>query len=177
MHDMIFFQNALRKSPDAIAVVKGSAAYPKLRGTVQLRQLSDGVLLTSWVQGLPQGSGDCPANVFGFHIHEGKSCTGNNKDPFADAGTHFNPKNCPHPAHAGDLPPLFGNRGDAYLSFFTDRFTVAQVIGRTVIIHSHPDDFKSQPAGDSGEKIACGVIQRSSFPQPRPGCTKTVPCR
>jgi Cu-Zn family superoxide dismutase len=94
------------------------------------------------------------------HIHEGGKCSGNENDPFADAGTHFNPYNCAHPEHAGDLPPLFGNKGYAWSSVLTNRFTVSDVIGRTVIIHSRPDDFTTQPAGNSGEKIACGVIRR-----------------
>ena len=49
-------------------------------------------------------------------------------------------------------------RGNAYLSVKTDRFSVSDVIGRTVVVHSNPDDFHSQPAGNAGTKIACGVI-------------------
>jgi Cu-Zn family superoxide dismutase len=96
-----------------------------------------------------------------MHIHEGRSCTGNAADPFADTGGHFNPKNQPHPLHAGDLPPLFSNGGFGYYSFFTARFRPAEIIGRTVVIHSGPDDFKTQPAGDSGSKIACGVVEKT----------------
>lgn len=66
-----------------------------------------------------------------------------------------------HPEHAGDLPPLIRCRGNAYLSFRTDRFSVNEIIGRTVVIHSDPDDFHTQPAGNAGKKIACGVIQKS----------------
>ncbi|WP_283608778.1 superoxide dismutase family protein [Faecalispora anaeroviscerum] len=174
MLDFNTLQNTGRRTPDAHAVIKGSAAYPELCGTVRLHQMADGVLVSALIHGLPQGKGSCPVNVFGFHIHEGKACTGNDKDPFADSGGHFNPGNCPHPAHAGDMPPLFGNQGTAYLSFFTDRFTVSQVIGRTVIIHSHPDDFTTQPSGDSGTKIACGLIERTGQ-QPRRGCAAVRP--
>ena len=46
------------------------------------------------------------------------------------------------------------------MNFLTDRFTLKEIIGRTVVIHSMPDDFTSQPSGNSGEKIACGVIKR-----------------
>ena len=73
--------------------------------------------------------------------------------------THYNPKDCPHPYHAGDMPPLFGNNGEAFMAFMTDRFTVEEIIGKTVIIHSNPDDFTTQPGGNSGEKIACGKIK------------------
>ena len=68
---------------------------------------------------------------------------------------------CEHPNHAGDLPPLFGNNGFALSLFLTNRFTVDEVIGRTIIIHDHPDDFTTQPSGNSGTKIACGVIRRN----------------
>lgn len=151
-------QEILKKAPDARAAMTGGPEYPKLQGTVSFYQTSNGVLLAAQIHGLPVGPGPCPADVFGFHIHEGTACSGTREDPFADAGGHFNPHGCPHPAHAGDLPPLFGNQGYAFLAFFTDRFSVNEVIGRTVIIHAHPDDFTTQPSGNSGAKIACGRI-------------------
>ncbi len=151
-------QNLLKRPPDAHATIKGSQSFPNINGMVFFYQLMDGVLLIAQVNGLPQGSGVCSANVFGFHIHEGSSCTGNTEDPFANAGSHYNPKNCPHPAHAGDLPPLFGNHGYAFMAFITDKFSVNEVTGRTVIVHSSPDDFTTQPSGNSGAKIACGQI-------------------
>ena len=80
-------------------------------------------------------------------------------DPFPLSGAHYNPGACEHPHHAGDLPPLFGCNGYAMSVFLTDRFLVDDVIGKTLIIHDRPDDFKTQPAGNAGEKIACGVIQ------------------
>jgi Cu-Zn family superoxide dismutase len=61
--------------------------------------------------------------------------------------------------HAGDLPPLLACNGEAYLAVLTGRFRVKDVMGKTVVIHSRPDDFRSQPSGDAGEKIACGVIR------------------
>lgn len=80
-------------------------------------------------------------------------------EPFPLSGAHYNPGECEHPHHAGDLPPLFGCNGYAMSVFLTDRFLVDDVIGKTLILHDRPDDFKTQPAGDAGEKIACGVIQ------------------
>ena len=151
-------QNLLKRPPDAHAAVKGSPNFPNINGMVFFYQLSDGVLLIAQVHGLPHGPEVCSADVFGFHIHEGSSCTGNTEDPFASAGKHYNPNNCPHPAHAGDLPPLFGNQGYAFMMFITDRFLVNEVIGRTVIVHLSPDDFTTQPSGNSGTKIACGQI-------------------
>ena len=75
----------------------------------------------------------------------GKHGTGTAADPFADAGMHLNPNNCPHPYHAGDMPPLFGVNGRALLIFATNRFRIPQIIGKTVIIHARPDDFVTQP--------------------------------
>lgn len=81
-------------------------------------------------------------------------------NPFADVMTHYDPNGCGHLYHAGDLLPLFGNDGLAFCAFLTNRFPVDEVIGRTVIVHDHPDDFTTQPSGNSGTKIACGVIRR-----------------
>jgi Cu-Zn family superoxide dismutase len=83
---------------------------------------------------------------------------GDPENPFLAAGEHWNPDDQPHGNHAGDFPVLFSNHGLGELCFFTDRFKVWQVIGRSVIIHENPDDFRSQPSGDSGRRIACGVI-------------------
>ena len=102
----------------------------------------------------------CGQRIFGFHIHEGTRCSGTSVDHFADAGYHYNPSNCPHPMHAGDLPPLFVNNGRAWFATITPQFTVSDVIGHTVIVHSDPDDFHTRPSGNSGEKIACGMIKR-----------------
>ena len=102
----------------------------------------------------------CGQRIFGFHIHEGTRCSGTSVDHFADAGSHYNPSNCPHPRHAGDLPPLFVNNGRAWFATITPQFTVSDVIGHTVIVHSDPDDFHTRPSGNSGEKIACGMIKR-----------------
>lgn len=148
--------SCLQKRPAAYARINGSRYYPDISGIVRFYQNKDGVLLVADVHGLP----DTPESVFAFHIHEGSQCTGNAQDPFADAGGHFNPGRVPHPQHAGDLPPLFGNGGYAFLAFLTSRFSVNEIINRTIVIHAMPDDFTTQPSGNSGEKIACGQIRR-----------------
>ena len=97
-------------------------------------------------------------NFFGFHIHEGTSCSGNIEDEFANANGHYNPNKCPHPYHLGDLPPLIENNGHAYMSILINKFKLEDIIGKVIIIHDMPDDFTSQPSGNSGTKIACRKI-------------------
>lgn len=143
---------------NAYAIIRGSRDYPKINGIVRFRQTNKGVLVSAEIRGLPAGGGKCAEDIFGFHIHEGRKCERTQNDMFGEAMAHYNPDNCPHPSHSGDLPPLFGNKGYAIMSVLTDRFTVGKIIGRVVIIHDHPDDFTTQPSGNSGKKIACGVI-------------------
>lgn len=136
--------------PAAIARVRGDKENELLRGTVKFYQLRGGVLVVAEITGLPRNG------FFAFHIHEGASCTGAG---FADTRGHYNPTQMQHPMHAGDLPPLLSGGGSAYMAVRTDRFALRDVIGRTVVIHSGTDDFHTQPAGNPGRKIACGVIR------------------
>lgn len=154
----------LRRRPAAAAILRGSPRREGLHGTVRFYQTREGVLVAAEIFGLPTEADPCYAGVFGFHIHEGISCgyaDGHAADPFPGTAAHYNPGRCPHPAHAGDLPPLFGAGGYAVSIFLTDRFTVSEVVGRTVVIHEKSDDFMTQPAGGSGRKIACGEIRRT----------------
>ena len=139
--------------PNVVAYIRGSDEVPELSGEVKFYQNSNFVFVTADINGLPKTS----TGFFGFHIHEGNSCAG--KD-FANTKSHYNPANSPHPSHAGDLPPLLYSSGGAYLAFTTDRFTLRDIIGRTVVIHNKPDDFTTQPSGNAGTKIGCGVIKR-----------------
>lgn len=147
------FLDELEDAPSAAAVLRGAALYPDLKGKVRFFQTDAGVIVWADIAGLPKQ--DACGGVFGFHIHEGMSCGG---DDFAETKGHFNPSNCAHPYHAGDLPPLFSNDGHAWMMVLTNRFRLEEIIGRTVVIHAKPDDFMTQPAGNSGMKIACGVI-------------------
>lgn len=155
MNTIIFGRN-----PRASAQIKGSRDYPSIRGTMSFYETDAGIVVLTQVSGLPQESDMCRGGVFACHIHEGASCTGTDTDPFADAGTHYNPKGCPHPYHAGDMPPLFAAGAVAFSAFLTDRFNINEIIGKTVIIHSMPDDFTTQPSGNAGSKIACGVVRK-----------------
>lgn len=147
--------------PDATAKIVGSSDHPSIRGKVRFYQTDKGVLVSAEIGGLPVSLENSGNDIFAFHIHDGNSCTGNAADPFTNALTHYNPDNQPHPYHAGDLPPLFGNNGYAWMKVLTDRFTVDDVLGKTILIHSAPDDFTTQPAGNPGAKIACGLIRKA----------------
>ena len=144
----------LNRQPEHYARLKGNADHPDIEGMVLFYRFRRGTVVVADITGLPTDG----MNIFGFHIHEGFSCTGNAEDVFADTKGHFNPYGVKHPGHAGDMPVLFGNGGKAWMAFFTERFLPGEVTGRTVVIHDMPDDFASQPAGGAGEKIACGVI-------------------
>ncbi len=131
---------------NAKAIIKGGKKYPKINGIVTFKETKNGVLVTSQINGLPQSKDNCKVKFFGFHIHEGTSCTGNASDEFANAKSHLNSTNCPHPFHMGDLPPLIENNGYAYMSVLIDKFKINDIIGKVVIIHDMPDDFSTQPS-------------------------------
>lgn len=150
---------ALSGTPHLYAEIKGSMEYPDIGGLVLFYRLPKGTVVVADISGLPRGQGKCDGKIFGFHIHEGSSCTGNDTDPFADTKGHYNPGGCEHPDHAGDMPVLFENGGNAWMAFYTERFLPADIKGHTVVIHDMPDDFRTQPSGDSGMKIACGTIR------------------
>lgn len=144
----------------AKAQIRGGREYPKIKGEVYFKETKNGVLITAKINGLPKSKEKCKGRFFGFHIHSGTSCTGNKEDEFANALTHYNPGNCKHPYHAGDLPPLIENNGYAYMEVLVDKFKIKDIIGKVIIIHDSPDDFTTQPSGNSGKKIACGKIEK-----------------
>lgn len=137
---------------------KGSS----VSGVVTFEQQGDHVLVTAKVSGLK------PDQEHGFHIHEKGNCSSGDG---ASAGGHFNPGGKPHGAqgadhHAGDLPALKADdRGNAIMHFEIHGVGVGSgpndVVGRGVIVHAGADDFKTQPTGNSGARVACGVIAAS----------------
>lgn len=154
------YSRCMMRLPDAVAVMQGSPFYPEISGLIKFYQTAHGVMTVVELRGLPVPSARCDLPILALHIHEGNSCTGNARDPFANARTHYNPYGCEHPSHAGDLPPVFSAGGDAFSAVLTDRFHVSEILGKTVVLHDSSDDFRTQPAGDSGNKIACGEIVR-----------------
>lgn len=160
MRDMVrVLQVLCERAPDAVAWLKGSAAYPDLEGCISFYDLGMETLVVSSISGLPEtGKAPCNSGFLGFHIHEGGQCSQNAQDPFAEAGAHYSPYVCGHPFHAGDLPPVLNCNGSAWSAVLTAGFSVAEVTGRTVILHQMEDDFHTQPSGNSGNKIGCGRI-------------------
>ena len=144
------------RKPNAYADIIGNDLNPLLMGTAYFYVTPfRGLFVEIELCGLPYDFKNGCGQFYGMHIHENGDCS----DNFANTGSHFNPTNTPHPEHAGDLPPLLGNHGYAYMTFYTCRLRLSDVIGRSVIIHAAPDDFTTQPAGNSGNKIACGIIK------------------
>lgn len=149
----------------ALANIRGGPLAPQIIGSVVFRDVPGGVEVCADVAGLPTyqpGIGDKPPiGPHGFHIHEFGNCSvGNPSEPFKSAGEHWNPYNQPHGNHPGDFPVLFSNNGRAVMCFFTNKFKVADVIGKSIMIHQNPDDYRTQPAGAAGKRLACGVIKQ-----------------
>src|SRR5690625_1024270 len=132
-------------------------------GTIDVIEKDDGVLLHVQVENLPPG-------LHGFHIHEKGLCEG---PTFETAGGHFSPSNKKHGfdhpdgPHDGDIENLDVQAdGTANVQFINDRITLKKGEknslfsddGTSFVIHAQPDDYKTQPAGGAGERIACGVI-------------------
>lgn len=163
-------KNQLEANPDgkpvAIAHVQGGPLRPQIRGTVQFFEMPGGTWVCAEVSGLPPyqpaSNGEDPTGPHGFHIHQFGDCqVGDPENPFQAAGEHWNPTNQPHGNHAGDFPVLFSNDGYARMCFFTNAFRPEQAMGKSVIIHLNPDDYRTQPAGDAGKRLACGVIRKA----------------
>lgn len=132
----------------------------KTIGEVTFEQVGVKVRVLANVQGLK------PEQQHGFHIHEAGDCSSG--DGMGTKG-HFNPFGKPHATpgggHAGDLPALTaGKDGRAKLEVEIEGITVAagsaSIVGRGLIVHADPDDYKTQPTGNSGARIACGTIRR-----------------
>lgn len=128
-------------------------------GSVSFSQKDDTVMLTAKVSGLTPGA-------HGFHVHDKGDCSAPDG---TSAGGHFNPTAKPHghpdrgEHHLGDIPVLEADAsGNATLNTELHGVTLGEgansIVGRGVIIHAAPDDYTTQPAGNSGARQACGVI-------------------
>lgn len=131
-------------------------------GVVEFVQQGDVMHVSGTIRGLP------PNSEHGFHIHEKGDCSSGDG---VSAGGHFNPMAAMHGrfgqpgVHAGDLPSLHADANGVATFSADDRIAAvgsgpADVIGRGLIVHRDPDDYVSQPAGNSGPRLACAVITR-----------------
>jgi Cu-Zn family superoxide dismutase len=123
-------------------------------GEVTLTQTPDGIQVEGVLEGLPDGE-------HGFHLH----MTGRCEPTFRAAGAHWNPTGRPHGQHFGDLPNITAKDGKAKVAGATPGGTLRSGEhplldddGAAVIVHAGPDDRHSQPSGNSGDPIACGVV-------------------
>ncbi|MFT3670255.1 MAG: superoxide dismutase family protein [Pseudoxanthomonas sp.] len=145
----------------AIAVL-ASASASRVSGSVTLVPMGKGLHLTGEVGGLPANS------THAFHIHEKGDCSAADA---SSAGPHFNPFNAAHGKagsgahHAGDMNNLTADaEGVAKINVHLEGVTlgggaVNDVAGRALIVHAAADDYASQPAGNAGARVACGIIK------------------
>jgi Cu-Zn family superoxide dismutase len=148
-------------------------------GTVDFAQTNHGVLLTFDLHGLPPGA-------HGVHIHTSGNCDAKTK--FTSAGPHFSPEPKNHGfmtkggSHPGDLPNQFAAAdGSIHASTISNMFALGNGKkslfdrdGASIILTAKGDDYASQPAGNSGDRIACGVIIRTVGPKARKGAKRTA---
>jgi Cu-Zn family superoxide dismutase len=159
LHGCTSFSPAVGPSARAeLQATRGNA----VTGHVRFSTLGQRVRVEGEVRGLQAGQ------VHGFHIHEKGDCSSGDG---LSTGGHFNPQGHSHGAHgqgqhhAGDLPSLIADaQGMARFSYESSSISVGQaandVIGRGLIVHRDPDDFKTQPTGNAGPRLACAVITR-----------------
>ena len=142
-----------------LAATTGNSA----RGTVRFMQHGNSVRVSGELTGLKPGA------EHGFHVHEKGDCSSGDG---MSAGGHFNPAAKPHGQHAhgehhvGDLPSLKADaNGVARFSFESGSIAIGSgmndVVGKGLIVHRDPDDFKTQPTGNAGPRLACAVIART----------------
>jgi superoxide dismutase, Cu-Zn family len=151
--------------PAAAQVAKAELkdADGKVVGSADLIQGGDGVLIRLSIKGLP-------ASDLAFHVHAVGVC----EPPFLTAGPHFNPGNKKHGLeaveghHAGDMPNLhIPPSGNLNVEILNAEITLARgkpnsvfdTDGSAIVIHANADDYKTDPAGNAGDRIACGVVK------------------
>lgn len=153
-----YYLSPFFKSHTAASAVVYPTQDSKVSGIVEFKQEKSGVRVTAKITGLTPG-------LHGFHVHEFGSC--NSHDGMCTGG-HFNPTNAPHGAptdhnvHVGDFGNITADsNGNGYYNELNHHIKLSgphSIIGRSVIIHADPDDLTTQPTGNSGKRLGCGVI-------------------
>ena len=141
------------------SAVLNPTAGNSVNGQVVFTPLARGVRVLAQVNGLPEGT-------HGFHIHETGDCSASDA---SSAGGHYNPTGAPHGApdaaerHVGDLGNIVANAdstgGYDQVDSVISLDGPDSIVGKAVVIHAGEDDFTSQPSGDAGNRLACGVIE------------------
>jgi Cu-Zn family superoxide dismutase len=147
-----------------------SATKPGVEGTLTFTVADGGVRLTGTLSGLGAGA------THALHVHEHGRCE---RPDFASAGAHFNPAGVDHgnregdgPHHAGDMPnQVAGADGVAVVDLVLDDLTIGDggpndIVGKSVVVHEQRDDYRTQPTGDAGGRLACGLISLMRAPPP-----------
>ena len=143
---------------NAIAVLHGLGKNHEVKGIVRFMQMEDGIQITGEITGLTPGE-------HAFHVHEFGDCS---SEDGMTAGAHFNPEGKHHGGpdaeqrHVGDLGNIKADENGRVTLHMKDKLIQLHghhsIIGRSLIVHAQPDDLKSDPAGNAGARIACGVI-------------------
>ena len=150
----------LAAAQDKVSAKLAPSAGNSVAGTVVFAQEGRKLFVIAEVTGLKPGA-------HGFHVHEKGDCSA---PDFSSAGGHFNPGGQPHgdptagAHHAGDMPVLVADASGkatarAELRTMSIGGGASDIVGKSVVVHADPDDFRTQPAGNSGARVACGVIK------------------
>jgi superoxide dismutase, Cu-Zn family len=139
--------------------LQGAPADTDFAGTLTITPEGNGVRVVADVAGVDTDG------KHGLHVHENGQCEhGEGDKHFTSAGGHFNPGNAEHacpptdPRHAGDLGNIEISGGKGHLEVTATNLTMDQLHGKAIILHAGEDDCKTQPTGNSGDRIACGVV-------------------
>lgn len=145
----------------ATATLQGAPGDTDFSGTVTITPEGDGVKVTAHLQGVDTDG------MHALHVHENGQCEHGGDKHFASAGGHFNPTNAEHacpptePRHAGDLGNVQITAGAGHLEMTTTGLSLSgpnSVVGKAIILHTGQDDCKTQPTGNAGDRLACGVV-------------------
>ena len=158
---LLLCTTGIASAQSARAILKDAGG--KTVGDINMMQVTDGVLVKLDAKGLPPGE-------HAFHVHAVGKC----EPPFTSAGGHFNPGNKKHGMmakeghHAGDMPNLVvPSSGDLTIEVVNTAITLEknkpnslyQPNGTAFVVHASPDDYKTDPTGNAGGRIACGVVE------------------